>query len=207
VRRGHLSGSVSLLRRDADPRWVSGDDAGNQPRSATCKASRRDGATGRDEVGSGDAGYRVSRSSGPCGAPPTSPAKHASSSRQTPAASVRPAAPRSCVGRSYAAMSDYSSRGSDLRFGGRGGTRTPDSCLVSTPRPWPPGHMRHMRRRRRHLAPIRTQRTAGTLAKCWPAATGGYVADPACQCLCLLAASTSIGLMPPSFPSPSLSAR
>jgi hypothetical protein len=80
VPRGHLSGSVSLLRRDADPRWVRGDDAGNRPRSATCKASGRDGATGRDEVGSGDAGVAIPWL---MWAPPTLRRRHASSSRQT----------------------------------------------------------------------------------------------------------------------------
>jgi hypothetical protein len=48
------------------------NDAGNQPRSVTCKASRRDGAAGRDEVGFGDAGIAISW---PMWAPSTSRAK------------------------------------------------------------------------------------------------------------------------------------
>jgi hypothetical protein len=70
------------------------------------------------------------------------------------------------VGRSYAATSDDSPRGSDLRFGGRGGTRTPDSCLVRTPRTPPPGDMR---RTGHQLALSKTPRAASTLAKCWQA--------------------------------------
>jgi hypothetical protein len=54
------------------PRWVRRDAAGNQPRSATCKTSRRDGTAGRDEVGPGDAGIAIPW---PMWAPPTSPAK------------------------------------------------------------------------------------------------------------------------------------
>jgi hypothetical protein len=58
--------------------------------------------------------------------------------------------------------------------GGRGGTRTPDICLVRTPRAGPPGDLRPTRPQ---LALTKTARTTGTLAKCWQAAAAGHVAD------------------------------
>jgi hypothetical protein len=58
--------------------------------------------------------------------------------------------------------------------GGRGGTRTPDICLVRTPRTSPPGDMHPSRG---HVALGKTPWVAGMLAKCWHAVADGHVAD------------------------------
>ncbi len=60
-------------------------------------------------------------------------------------------------------------------LGGRGGSRTPDICLVRTPRARPPGDMRCTRHQ---LALSKAPRTAGTLAECWQIAPAGDVANP-----------------------------
>jgi hypothetical protein len=87
------------------------------------------------------------------------------------------APPPSGVGLAEAApaMSDDSPRGPDLRSGGRGGTRTPDSCLVRTPRHRHlgicavPRANRHSARR--HEPPVRWQNVGKPLQPVtWPAA-------------------------------------
>jgi hypothetical protein len=133
--------------------------------SATCKYVR--GAPERPDAMRLATATRISRSAGPCGAPPTSRAKTCvvleadSGSQRSLCRAVR-----SCVGTSYAATSDDSPTGSDLRFGGRGGTRTPDCCLVRTPRTPLPGDIWDTPHQ---LALNKTPRAATTLAKCWQA--------------------------------------
>jgi hypothetical protein len=161
---GHLTASVSLRMRDTGPRWVRGDNAGNQPWSVACKCVR--GATKRPDATRLATATRGIAIRSPMWVTTNVAGEDiASSSRRTPVASARSPPPSGVVLAEVAPpMSDDSPIGSDVRFGGRGGTRTPDSCLLRTPRIPPPGDMH---RTQHQLALIKTRRAARRSGKCW----------------------------------------